>query len=413
MNQITKPSILLFIILISAAAVAAQSTAFTYQGKLLDGGAPANGTYEMQFTLWNSAANGTQIGGVVGNSNVNVRDGIFTVPIDFGFIALAIDLQGLKYLEISVRANSADPFTILTPRQLVTSAPYATIASAAQSASIATTATNAGNADNLGGVPASSYLQANGNGSGLSNLNASSLTSGIIPSGRYGIDVASTEHGNEFYGVNIFTEETDIDSISTGGIELQDWGYIKRMRLDNLAADPESPSAENPGTIYFNTAEKAVKVSDGTAWNSIGRAPVQTFSGQGEFPVLCNQPNTLRSVTFTKQSNASRLRIVYRDEAETGDDADGRFWIDLTVKIDGIVIPSLSTRFQGHNEPPIFNPTPHFSVEAPFTAIGYVSGITAGTHTFSSHYEMAVGTVFPTFCHSTINPYLIEIEEVP
>lgn len=269
MNQITKPSILLFIILISAAAVAAQSTAFTYQGKLLDGGAPANGTYEMQFTLWNSAANGTQIGGVVGNSNVTVTQGIFTVPIDFGFIALAIDLQGLKYLEISVRSNSADPFTILTPRQLVTSAPYATIASAAQSASIATTATNAGNADNLGGVPASSYLQANGNGSGLSNLNASSLTSGIIPSGRYGIDVASTEHGNEFYGENIFTENTSIFSIDTGGIVLNDWGYIEHMRMENLAADPEPPSAENPGTIYFNTAEKAVKVSDGTAWTNI------------------------------------------------------------------------------------------------------------------------------------------------
>ena len=225
--------------------------------------------------------------------------------------------------------------------------------------------------------------------------------------------MASTIHNNEFNGHNIFTIDTSLFSLNTGGITLNDWGYIKHLRVENLAADPEPPSAENAGTIYFNTAEKAVKVSDGTTWNRIGRAPVQTFSGQGEFPVLCNQPNTLRSVTFTKQSNASRLRIVYRDEAETGDDADGRFWIDLTVKIDGIVIPSLSTRFQGHNEPPIFNPTPHFSVEAPFTAIGYVSGITAGTHTFSSHYEMAVGTVFPTFCHSTINPYLIEIEEVP
>ena len=34
----------------------AQSTAFTYQGRLQDGGTNANGTYDFQFTLWDSLA---------------------------------------------------------------------------------------------------------------------------------------------------------------------------------------------------------------------------------------------------------------------------------------------------------------------------------------------------------------------
>jgi hypothetical protein len=38
----------------------AQSTAFTYQGRLQDGGAPANGSYDFQFTLWDALSGGTQ-----------------------------------------------------------------------------------------------------------------------------------------------------------------------------------------------------------------------------------------------------------------------------------------------------------------------------------------------------------------
>jgi hypothetical protein len=44
----------LITILIFAAAVGAQTTAFNYQGKLNDGGVAANGNYEMQFKLFDA-----------------------------------------------------------------------------------------------------------------------------------------------------------------------------------------------------------------------------------------------------------------------------------------------------------------------------------------------------------------------
>ncbi len=37
----------------------AQTTAFTYQGKLSDGATPANGNYDFQFKLYDTATVGT------------------------------------------------------------------------------------------------------------------------------------------------------------------------------------------------------------------------------------------------------------------------------------------------------------------------------------------------------------------
>ncbi len=44
----------IFLIFIFAAAASAQTTAFTYQGKLTDGGMPANGTYEFLFKIYDT-----------------------------------------------------------------------------------------------------------------------------------------------------------------------------------------------------------------------------------------------------------------------------------------------------------------------------------------------------------------------
>src|SRR5687768_14160329 len=44
------------LLLLASGAVFAQTTSFTYQGKLTDGGTGANGNYDLQFTLFDSAA---------------------------------------------------------------------------------------------------------------------------------------------------------------------------------------------------------------------------------------------------------------------------------------------------------------------------------------------------------------------
>src|SRR5947207_1189758 len=106
--------------LICGASVGAQTTSFTYQGRLNDAGAPANGTYEIQFTLWNMAVGGTQQPQpapiTITRANVVVSAGAFTLqpPLDFGVSAFP---GADRYLEISVRRSIADPLTLLSPRQ--------------------------------------------------------------------------------------------------------------------------------------------------------------------------------------------------------------------------------------------------------------------------------------------------------
>jgi hypothetical protein len=52
-------------LLASLQSTHAQNTAFTYQGRLNDGGHPANGNYDLSFCVWNAASGPSQIGGGV------------------------------------------------------------------------------------------------------------------------------------------------------------------------------------------------------------------------------------------------------------------------------------------------------------------------------------------------------------
>jgi hypothetical protein len=132
-------------------SAAAQTAAFTYQGRLVDGGTAANGNYDLQFALWDSISGGSQIGPTQVISNVGVSSGIFSVTLDFGSGAFP---GADRFLEISARQSGASAFILLTPRQQITSTPYAVRSGNATNADTATNATQ------LGGIAASQYAQA-------------------------------------------------------------------------------------------------------------------------------------------------------------------------------------------------------------------------------------------------------------
>ncbi len=141
-------------LLIAVSVGHAQSTAFSYQGKLTDGGNPASGTYDLSFKLYETLSGGTQIGTEQIADDVNVSGGLFTVTLNFGSSPFTSSTG--NFLEIAVRPGaSTDPFTVLDPRQPITSSPYAVQTLRAASAA------TADDADALGGVPASEYVQTN------------------------------------------------------------------------------------------------------------------------------------------------------------------------------------------------------------------------------------------------------------
>jgi len=112
-------------------------TAFTYHGQLTQDGSPAEGIYDLRFTMYDAGTNGAWLGAVT-NAATEVSSGVFVVTLDFGTGVFDGDA---RWLEIGVRTDgSLGDFTVLSPRQQITASPYALYALSAASAVSATTA---------------------------------------------------------------------------------------------------------------------------------------------------------------------------------------------------------------------------------------------------------------------------------
>lgn len=99
----------------------------TYQGYLRMGGAPANGNFDFIFTLYDDAMAGNQVGVQVRINNKLVRNGLYTVELDFGpqnVIWNALPARN-RWLEIQVRPAGGGNFMRLAPRVRIHAAPYA------------------------------------------------------------------------------------------------------------------------------------------------------------------------------------------------------------------------------------------------------------------------------------------------
>lgn len=98
-------------------------TAFTYQGQLKDAGQPANGSYDLLFSLYNVRTDGTPVVEDVPIDDWAISNGLFSVQLDFRngtFTGQAL------WLEVAVRPGASEErYTVLSPRQAVTPAPYA------------------------------------------------------------------------------------------------------------------------------------------------------------------------------------------------------------------------------------------------------------------------------------------------
>lgn len=167
MNGKTLVGVFVVLICVETQALAAPvGTAFTYQGRLHDGGNPAQGLYDLRFAVYDEADGGS-LWGVLTNSATPVNDGLFTVTLGFGS---GVFDGGARWLDIGVRTNGGAVFTGLNPRQPLTPTPYAMQAAHAATADSATTAANATTA--LTATTAAS-VPAAGIGPGTANINIS------------------------------------------------------------------------------------------------------------------------------------------------------------------------------------------------------------------------------------------------
>lgn len=110
-------------ILFTTAPAAAETTAFTYQGRLSrDGGQAPDGLYDFHLNLYRGLAGASPLAAPILKTALPVTNGFFTLDrLDFGDV-----FDGSpRALEIGVRTNGAATFDLLSPRQLIAAAPYA------------------------------------------------------------------------------------------------------------------------------------------------------------------------------------------------------------------------------------------------------------------------------------------------
>lgn len=98
---------------------------FSYQGRLDDGNAPANGAYDIRFNFYSGLLT-TTLRGTYTASNVSVVNGLFQVQIPYTSIP-NVTFDSDRSLQIAVRPAGAGNFTDLT-RQEIGVAPVARVA---------------------------------------------------------------------------------------------------------------------------------------------------------------------------------------------------------------------------------------------------------------------------------------------
>jgi hypothetical protein len=219
--------------------ISAQSpvgTAFTYQGRLNDGGSPANGTYDFLFYMYDAQSDGNFLSNY-GVPNLTVTDGYFTVQLDFGSGAFTGEA---RWLEILVRESGQADYTTLSPRVPLLAVPYAhslrpgaEVSTTGRALYLSTSSTSDSalyaNASASSGNPAAVYGAASApGGAGISGYNSSSGY-GVYGGSNQGHGVyggSNSGYGvygksNTFDGIGVYGEGTGLAIYSNGDTHIE------------------------------------------------------------------------------------------------------------------------------------------------------------------------------------------------
>ncbi|HWN94849.1 MAG TPA: tail fiber domain-containing protein [Methylomirabilota bacterium] len=122
MKKLNSTGLIPLLLVAVTTGALAQTTAFTYQGRLNGNGVPASGTYDLQFTVYDSSGGATIVAGPLTSSALGISNGLFAITLDFG---TSVFTGPARWLQIGVRTNGGGSFVALNPRQALTPAPYA------------------------------------------------------------------------------------------------------------------------------------------------------------------------------------------------------------------------------------------------------------------------------------------------
>ena len=278
-------------------------TAFTYQGRLAEAGAPVNGFYDFRLGVFDDEALGNLVGLRVDLTAVPVSNGLFTVQCDPG--------EGVfdgspRWLQISVRTNAGGSLRTLTPRQRLTATPQAQFAvSALQAANLTTPLP----ASQIAGTLSDSQLSANiarlntsptflgevranrfaGDGGGLTNLPAGQIA-GTMSDSQLSTNIARLNTDQTFTAMNTFRSANFADG--PGGM-----GQSGQLHVGGYA-----PGGD-PKLVYFGDGDY-VFVGENGVDDRLELKGSSVFINSGWVGIGTNQPQTALHVNGTVTANA-------------------------------------------------------------------------------------------------------------
>jgi len=315
----------------------ALGTAFTYQGQLKKGGNPVNDTCDLQFSLWDAATAGTQVGSLQTKTGVTVSNGYFTIPdLDFGASAFQGDA---RWLQIAVKCTGDADYVTLSQRQPLTPAPYALFSKAAPWSGLSGVPTGfADNADNdtLGGLSCGSGQVAKWSGSAWACAadNDTTYTAGTgltLTGNQFSVNTSVIQarvtgtcgSGNTIRAINadgtVICEADDNTTYTAGdGLELSGTQFrMKGTSYQNIVIVAKSggdftsiQAALNSITDASSNNRYLVWVAPGTYNERVTMKPYVDIEGAGEL---------VTKITYSGSAALNSGTVIGANDAELRD----------------------------------------------------------------------------------------------
>src|SRR5208282_1358924 len=253
----------------------AQGTAFTYQGRLNASGAGANGSYDLQFTLYTTNVTGTAIAGPVTNTAVAVTNGLFITTVNFGNVFTGAS----NWLALAVSTNAANNFTTLAPRQQITPTPYAIFANTAGNLNNGLTVQqNSDDAPNVIGGSSVNVV--------TSGVEGATIGGGGTPNFPFTVFVNSVTANFGTVGGGVGNTASGPGAFVGGGGVDGNYGYLGYPVSGNTASGAASVVAGglgNQATSSYATVPGGAHNTAGGSYATVGGGNGNKASGIGAF----------------------------------------------------------------------------------------------------------------------------------
>ena len=223
-----------------------QAAQFSYHGDLMDGDAPAEGTYDLRLRSFANPGDAKALGEAAELPSVKLRDGHFSIEVD-----LPEDVDGTSWVEVAVRkAGSGEDYVTLGDPQPLSK--------------VNSTCPGAWALDGNSGIPASSFL-------GTADAQDLVLKAGNIVVAHFGAANPNTlPPGNVFFGRQNFARAGVVGGVIGGGGD----GFLGNIVTDDfgvIAGGQGNMAGDDSQLAPVTTNASFATVSGGGANHAAGQ----------------------------------------------------------------------------------------------------------------------------------------------